>query len=106
MAVVVLAGALAFAQAAYLKARTAADLALEIRTGRDLLDYVLIQPLAETGTSGGENQAFRWRVSLAETGRPGRVVICRRAVRIESLDRASRAFEISRLEPCPPKAAS
>jgi hypothetical protein len=106
MATVVLVAALAYAQGAYIKARQAADVALELRLGRELAAGKMVEPLAATGRADGDTSAFRWRLQLAETGQPGRVAVCRRTVRVESRQAPTRRFELSSLEPCPPKAAT
>ncbi len=104
MAAIVLAGALAFAMAAMLKARDAAQVGLELRKATMLAAYTLQQPLAAVGVVDGRTADFTWRLQLAATGQPGRVEICRRSVRVTSLKHPTRAFELGDLEPCPPKA--
>lgn len=106
MAALVLASALAFAQAAYIQARRAADLALELRLGRELAAVKMAEPLTALGETVGASSKYQWRVELTQTGHPGRVEICRRSVRIESLTSPSRHFELASLEPCPPKVAT
>lgn len=105
MAAVVLVAALAYAQGAYIKARQAASVALELRLGRELAAGKMAEPLTLTGQLDGDTSAFRWRLQLAETGQPGRVSVCRRTVRVESRKAPTRHFELSSLEPCPPKVA-
>jgi len=106
MAAVVLASALAFAQGAYIKASVAADLGLDLRRGRELAAYLMARPLTGIGTQTGQTTLFRWTLQLTETGQPGRIDVCRRAVRIESRKAATRTFALAGLEPCPPKVAA
>lgn len=105
MAAVVLAASLAFAQAAYIKSRMAADIALRLRQAHETIGYAMGLPISAVGETNGQAFGFSWRLNLVETGQPGRVAVCRRTVRARDLAAPSRSFEASGLEPCPPKAA-
>lgn len=104
MASLIMAAALAFGLTAFLKADQISRMASELRRATALSQTLLASRSAKLGSTSGQTTAFTWRMDLEEVGEPGRVEICRRAVRLSSRAAAVRTYEIATLESCPPKA--
>jgi len=106
MASVILAGALAFGLVAFVKARQITEASLELRRATALAQSVMAVRLEAAGQSSGQTPALAWRMDLAQIGQAGRIVICRRAVRIQGRAARVRTYDAATLQTCPQQAAS
>jgi hypothetical protein len=106
MASIILAGALAFGLVAFVKARQITEASLELRRATALTQSIMAVRLETVGQSAGQTPALAWRVDLAQIGQTGRIVICRRAVRIQGRAARVRTYDAATLQTCPQQAES